>query len=116
MTIRLFMDVHVPLSVTEALRDRNVDVVTAQEDGASLMTDAELLDRSTALGRVLFSQDSDLIVLAQQRIANGQPFTGVLYAHQLRMTIGQLVEELHVISVAGEPEDLRDRIEFLPLR
>ncbi len=116
MTLRLFMDVHVPRSVTDALRGRGVDVLTAQEDGSAMLTDPDLLDRSTVLARVLVSQDADLVAEARQRIAQEQSFAGVLYTHQLRMTIGQLIDELGTIALAGEPEDLKDRIEFLPLR
>ena len=35
MSVALYMDVHVPLPITSALRLRGVDVLTAQEDGAS---------------------------------------------------------------------------------
>jgi hypothetical protein len=51
--IRPYMDVHVPAAVTQALRLRGVDVLTAQEDNARRLLDDELLDRATALGRVL---------------------------------------------------------------
>jgi hypothetical protein len=47
------MDVHVALAITEALRRRCVDVVRAQEDGAERLDDADLLDRASALQRVL---------------------------------------------------------------
>ena len=55
------MDVHVRRAVTVALRLREVDVLTAQEDGSQRLADPELLDRATALDRVLFSQDRDLL-------------------------------------------------------
>ena len=44
------MDVHVPLAITEALRQRGLDVITAQEDGARRFDDPALLDRATELG------------------------------------------------------------------
>lgn len=116
MTLRLYMDVHVPRSVSDALRQRGVDVLTAQDDGAATMTDPELLARASSLQRVLVSQDTDLIVEARRRIADAEPFAGVVYAHQLRLTIGQLVDELTTIAIAGEPEDLSNRVEFLPLK
>lgn len=55
------MDVQVPLAITEGLRRRGVDVVTAQEDGSGLLEDPELLDRATVLGRLLFTQDEDFL-------------------------------------------------------
>lgn len=56
--IRLYMDVHVRREVTVGLRLRGVDVLTAQEDDAATLPDAERLTRATELGRVFFSQDT----------------------------------------------------------
>ena len=39
MTIRLYMDHHVPRAITQALRTRGVDVMTAFEDGAAHFSD-----------------------------------------------------------------------------
>lgn len=116
MAIRYYMDVHVPRAVTVALRLRGVDVLTAQEDGSARLSDPDLLDRATSLRRVLFSQDDDLLREAARRQAHGLDFAGVVYAHQLRITIGQCVEDLSLIAEAGEPEDLAGRVEYLPLR
>jgi hypothetical protein len=55
------MDQHVPRATTTGLRLRNVDVLTAVEDGASHADDPWLLDRAMELGRVLFSQDDYLL-------------------------------------------------------
>jgi hypothetical protein len=116
MAIPLHLGHHVPRSITTGLRLRQVDVITAYEDGSALLDDASLLDRAGALGRVLFTQDDDLVVEATRRQREGLSFTGVVYAHQLRVTIGQCVGDLEVIAKAAEPEDLANRIEFLPLR
>jgi len=70
------MDVHVPYAITTGLRLRGVDVLTAQEDGARRFLDAILLDRATTLGRVLFSQDEDLLSEAARRQYGGETFAG----------------------------------------
>ena len=57
------MDHHIHAAITEGLRQRGVDVLTAHEDGAAQLDDEELLARATQLGRVLFSQDEDLLTL-----------------------------------------------------
>ena len=51
MSVALYFDVHVRRAVTEGLRLREVDVLTAQEDDAATMDDPVLLDRAMALGR-----------------------------------------------------------------
>ena len=44
MSVALYFDVHVRRAVTEGLRLREVDVLTAQEDDAATMDDPVLLD------------------------------------------------------------------------
>ncbi len=68
------MDVHVKRAVTDGLRLRGVDVMTAQEDGAAEFEDSALLDRATELGRVLFSQDDDPFARGKQTTANRRTF------------------------------------------
>jgi hypothetical protein len=97
------MDVHVPAAITRGLLLRGVDVLTAQIDGATRLADPDLLDRATELGRVLFSQDEDLLAEAASRQRTAKAFAGVIYAHQLGITIGQAINELEALSKAGNP-------------
>jgi hypothetical protein len=115
MPLTLYMDQHVPRAITTGLRLRNVDVLTAFEDGAGELDDPALLDRASALGRVLFSQDDDLLAEAARRQAAGIQYSGVIYAHQLRISIGACIRDLETIAAAAEPEELHQQILFLPL-
>jgi predicted nuclease of predicted toxin-antitoxin system len=78
VSLKLYMDVHVPDAITAGIRLRGVDVLTAQEDGTRRLPDPMLLDRATALGRVLFSQDRDLLREAAQRQQRGVSFAGLI--------------------------------------
>jgi predicted nuclease of predicted toxin-antitoxin system len=115
MTITLYMDHHVERAITTGLRVRGVDVLTAYEDGADRLTDAELLDRATASGRVLFTRDDDLLSEANKRQRSGTQFSGVIYAHLQTVDVGTCVLELEIVAQAGAPEDLLNRVEYLPL-
>lgn len=115
MSISLYMDHHVPRPITAGLRLRRVDVLTAAEDGAALLADPDLLDRATALGRVLFSQDDDLLIEANHRQTNGIPFSGVIYGHQLRVAIGVCIRDLELIARVADPADLHSQVLYLPL-
>ena len=110
------MDVHVPAAITHGLRERGVDVLSAQEDGSAELEDADLLDRATAIGRALFSQDSDLLAEADRRQRSDIPFAGVIYAPQQALSIRQFIEELETIAKAGELHDTANRVTYLPLR
>ena len=115
MSVALSMDVHVRRAVTNGLRLRGVDVITAQEDGTDRWPDDRLLDRAGELRRILFSQDDDLLAEAELRQHEDRAFAGVIYAHQLDITIGQCVKDLEFIAKVAQPEDIRNRVEFLPL-
>lgn len=109
------MDVHVPAAITRGLLLRGVDVITSQLDGTTQLEDPDLLDRATMLGRVLFSQDEDLLAEATKRQRSGKLFAGVIYTHQLEITIGRAIEELEILANVGVPEDFVNRVEYLPL-
>ena len=116
MSVGLYFDVHVRRAITNGLRVRGVDVLTAQEDGAAEYEDPELLDRSTALSRVLFTQDDDLLREAKRRQQVGKTFTGVVYAHQLNVSIGQCIADLELIAQASELGEWVNCTEYLPLK
>ena len=115
MALSLYMDHHVPRPITNGLRLRGVDLLTTAEDGATDLEDPDLLDRAATRGRVLFSQDKDLFIEAARRQAEGVPFSGVVYAHQLQVSIGGCVRDLELIATAADPADLRNQVIFLPL-
>ena len=70
----LYMDVDVPFAITAGLRLRGIDVLTAQEDGTSDLDDDVLLDRVTALGRIIFTRDVDFLAHARERQRTGRLF------------------------------------------
>jgi predicted nuclease of predicted toxin-antitoxin system len=116
VSVALYMDVHVPAAITDALRLRGVDVLTAREDSADRLADSALLDRSGAQARVLFSQDADLLREASARQRSDVAFSGLIYAHQLNATIGQCVEDLELIAKAFDPADLSGQVVYIPIR
>jgi hypothetical protein len=109
------MDHHVDAAITEGLRLRGIDVLTSRDDGTDTWDDEQLPERATALGRVLFSQDDDLLAIAGRRQRAGQPFGGLVYGHQLDLPIGRAVRDLELIAQVYDPDDLRDRVEYPPL-
>jgi predicted nuclease of predicted toxin-antitoxin system len=116
LSVALYMDVHVPASITRALLARGVDVVTAQADGTTRLHDSELLERARELKRIMFSRDADFVSEATARQRRNEPFAGLIYAHQLRVTIGRCVQDLELIAQCSEPDGFLNPIEHLPLR
>ena len=115
MSLRLYMDVHVPRAVTDGLRLREVDVLTAQQDGHERADDSTLLDRATALNRVLFSQDEDLLTEAADHLNRNREFAGIVFVRQMKTTIGQCVRDLEFVALVLDPSDMHNRVLYLPL-
>ena len=115
MTLSFYMDEHVHRGITEGLRQRDVDALTVQEDKRAGFPDPAILDRATELERVMFSQDQDFLVEAKRRQVQGVNFSGVIYARQSRSSVGDCVQDLELLAKAAEPEDLANRVVYLPL-
>ena len=115
MPFPLMMDQNVHGAITRGVLMRGVDVLTAEEDGSRELPDDQLLQRATELGRVLFSQDQDLIREARLLQAQDLPFAGVVYAHQLHVTVGVCVRDLSDLATHLDSEDMIGQLVFLPL-
>jgi len=90
------------------------DVLTVQDEGRETAPDPEVLDRASELGRVLFTQDDDLLSEATRRQRAGIPFAGVVFAHQRRVSVGRCVEFLELIAAAGDLEEFANSVFFIP--
>ena len=115
MSVGLYMDVHVHQAISEGLRRRGVDVLTAQEDDAATMSDPDLLDRATSLGRLLCTYDSDHLAEAARRQAADLPFAGVAYVPLRNVDVGQCITDLFALSQSRR-ENLENTVHYLPLR
>ena len=112
MSVELYMDHYVDTAVTEGIRLSGVDVLTCRR---CPWDDERLLERATQLGRVLFSQDNDLLAIAHRWQRTNRSFAGLVYGHQLDLSIGQAIRDLELIASVYDPDDMRDRVEYLPL-
>jgi hypothetical protein len=109
------MDENVARQITTGLRQRNVEVLTVQEDGLTSFPDPIILDRATELQRLLFTQDQDFLAEANRRQAEGISFSGVIYARKSLVSIGVCVRDLELIAKACELEEFANRVQYLPL-
>jgi hypothetical protein len=109
------MDVHVHAGITRGLRRRGVDVLRAQDDNAGRRPDNLLLIRASELGRLLFSQDEDLLAEGARKQAAEEPFAGIVFARQNVVSVGACVRDLEIICQVLTPEEAANKIIYLPL-
>lgn len=115
MAAKYYLDVHVPAAITAGLRRRGIDLLTSQEDHTREADDEALLARATALSRVLFSQDQDLLRISSNWQSAGRHFSGVVFSSQQGVSIGRCIEDLELLAQCYTSEELNDRVIFLPL-
>jgi hypothetical protein len=114
--LSFYMDHHVHRAITEGLRRRAIDVITAFEDGREEADDEALLERATALDRILVSQDDDVLKIAKRWQRSSREFAGVAYAIQQHIDIGGTIEYLELISHLKSAEEMRNSVEYIPSR
>lgn len=106
--IRLYMDEHVPRAVTQGLRRRGVDVLTAGEAGMLGVSDEEHLEFATSQQRVMVTQDDDFLRLS----ARGAAHYGILYAPQETL-VGTLLAGIMLVVQVLTPAEMRHHVEYL---
>ena len=104
MAIKFYMDEHVHPGITKALRQRGLNVLTAQQVGNLDVDDDEHLQFAASNGRVIFTQDEDFL-----RETN---HNGIAYAHQ-RTPMRHIIEGLSLIAEVMTEEEMKNHIEFL---
>ena len=115
--LRLLIDEDVHGDILDGLRRRQpaLGVVRVQDVGLRHKPDPIILEWAAQHGRVVVSVDKKtLAVDAWDRVARGVPMPGVAILRIL-LTIGQAIDELELIALAGNPEDFRDQVIYLPM-
>ncbi|MFL5243020.1 MAG: DUF5615 family PIN-like protein [Gemmataceae bacterium] len=92
------MDVHVPRAITDQLRRRGVDVLTANEEAKTRWSDEDLLEYAWKVNRVIFTHDVGFKTMAEEWQRQGRPFAGLLFGKQMHVSIGQYVRDLELIA------------------
>ena len=115
MIPKLYMDEHLPSAITSGLRSRGIDVLTAFEDDHTGDSDADLLRRATALGRVVVTFDVDFLREASILANAHEHFTGVIYMNPNSITLGQILFDLETICITASAEEIANTILRLPL-
>ena len=114
-SVRFYFDVHVPRSVLVQLRARGLDILTAQEDNTCTLPDHDLLERASHLERTMVTSDIRFRALAEQWQRQSRAYSGMIFAHPLHVTIGQMVRDLELVAGAITLEEIQSQIIYLPL-
>lgn len=105
---RFHLDESVNPAIAEGLRLRGIDCIATREVGLRGASDVEQLAFATSQQRILVTTDDDFLALAPR-----QPHLGILYWHQERHSIGEVIRRIVRLCEQHTPEAIRNRVMFL---
>jgi predicted nuclease of predicted toxin-antitoxin system len=108
-TIRFHLDENCDPRIAAGLKLHGVDVTTTLGAGLLHATDEAQLAFVVAQARVIVTQDVDFLRMA----AKGEPSPGIAFYPTQQRTIGQVIRALLLIWEVYEPEEMRNRVEYL---
>jgi predicted nuclease of predicted toxin-antitoxin system len=108
-TIRFHLDENCDPRIAAGLRLHDVDVTTTAEAGLLEASDDVQLAYAVAQGRVVVTQDTDFLRMA----ATGKESPGIAFYPNQGRSIGQIIRDLLLIWEVYEPDEMRNRVEFL---
>jgi predicted nuclease of predicted toxin-antitoxin system len=106
--LRFHLDEHVNPAITEGLRLRGMDCTTTREVGLRGASDVEQLAFATSQHRILVTTDEDFLAIAPR-----QPHAGILYWHQERRSIGEVIRRIVRLCEQHTAEAIRNQVMFL---
>jgi uncharacterized protein with PIN domain len=108
MLVKFYTDEHVAKAISRGLRQRGVDAKTPVEADLMGAPDAEHLRFAASEGRVIVTQDDDILRLHAARHSHAR----IAYSPQ-GTSIGDIIRGLMLIYQVLDAEDMIDHVEFL---
>lgn len=111
--IELYLDEDtINQALINALRSRNIDLLTVQEAKRLGVPDQKQLDYAASLNRTLFTFNTrDFVKLHTEYLAAGRHHAGIIVSDQLQ--VGVIVRRLLKLLNARSAADMQDWLEYL---
>lgn len=109
--MKFLLDEHLDTAVAESLRHAGVDAVSIQDVGIRSWSDEQILVYAKDNGRVVVTADEDFLILNAENMEHA----GIAFLTK-RLSVGALKEEIEKVSILFEPEHLKNRVIFIPLK
>ena len=94
----------------------SLDIVRVQDTALYQASDPDVLAWAAAENRVLLTHDIRTMTKhAYERIRAGLPMTGVIEV-RIRLSIGATVEQILIALLTSSPDELANRIIYIPFQ
>jgi predicted nuclease of predicted toxin-antitoxin system len=103
------LDENVDPAIALGLRRYGINVTTTRDAGLRSQSDQMQLSFIQQSKRVLFTQDSDFLIIA----SGESDHPGITYCRKSTRSIGEIIEALILVYEVMTPEEMVGRVEFL---
>jgi len=98
------------------LRNPGLDIIRIQEAGLSGLDDPTILEWAAAAHRIVLTHDIKTMVnYAYERIEADQPMPG-MFAIGQAASLGQVIEDLLLLTEYSDAEEWEGQVKYLPLK
>ena len=113
--IKLFIDEDaMNFALVNALRSRDVDIITVGEVGRKGKSDEEQLLWATSQERVLYSFNArDFCSLHEDFLTEGRTHGGIVIGQQQRFSVGQQLRGIIALKLATTAEKMQNQLKFI---
>jgi predicted nuclease of predicted toxin-antitoxin system len=116
--LRLLIDENIDHDILRGLKSRlpQLDYVLVKQIGMSGFPDSKLLRWAAIENRIIVTHDiKTMIPDAERCVRRGEPMAGIILVPK-RMAIGRAIIDLELTVACLSQSEMRNRIEYLPLR
>jgi len=106
--IAFYTNESVNIAVAEGLKRRGVRVISARDADNLGLSDKEQLEYAAKNNFVIVTHDDDFLTMAIK-----YDHKGIVYVHQQKYDVGDLIRKLKLLWDVAEQEDFRNHVEFL---
>ncbi len=106
--IAFYTNESVNVAVAEGLKRRGVRVISARDVGNLGLSDEEQLNYAAKNNFVIVTHDDDFLTMAIT-----YDHKGIVYVHQQKYGVGDLIRKLKSLWDVAEQADFRNHVEFL---
>ena len=112
MRIKVYLDEDVDISLSIALKQKGIDVLTTQERGHKRLSDTEQFEFAANTKRAIFTHNKrDFILLHKKYVLEGKEHYGIILSDQ--RPIGEMLRGLSKLIFSLTVEQMKNRKEFL---
>jgi predicted nuclease of predicted toxin-antitoxin system len=108
--MKIYADENVESSVIEGLRRRGIEVISALELGYLSKPDDFHIKKAYEMKAVILTHDIDFLRIASRPDFN---HSGIIFSHPEKISIGQCIREVELITKILTEKDMVNHIEFL---